>query len=105
MDLADLASEVYAMDSAWLRAYKLHLEKGADKIELQHDMLFVFLVEATTRLWTRCRQLLANVLPAGEGLQKIIGTVDHLLGQPPANVQQPLARIATRLLEAGKYSA
>ncbi|MBT9587387.1 acyl-CoA dehydrogenase family protein [bacterium] len=105
MDLADLASEVYAMDSAWLRAYKLHLEKGADKIELQHDMLFVFLIEATTRLWTRCRQLLANVLPAGEGLQKIIGTVDHLLGQPPANVQQPLARIATRLLEAGKYSA
>ena len=104
MDLADLASEIFAMDSAWLRTFKLHNDKGADKIELQRDMLFVFMVEATTRLWTRSRQLLANVLPAGEGLQKTIGQIDHLLGQPPVNVQQPLARIATRMLEAGKFS-
>lgn len=104
MDMADLASEVFAMDSAWLRAYKLAQERGLDKVQMQQDILFVFLVEATTRLWNRSRQLLANVLPAGDNLQKVMEQVDKLLGRPPANIQEPLARIAARLLESGKYA-
>lgn len=105
MTIADLAMEIYAMDSAWLRAVKLHGQRGADKIQLQQDILTVFLQESTTRLWSRCRQLLANLMPAGEGLQQILGQVDHLLGQPPINIQVPLARIAARLIESGKYCA
>ncbi len=105
MAIADLAIEIYAMDSAWLRTAKLIQERGADKVQFQQDILDVFLQEATTRLWTRSRQLLANLMPAGEALQKTLGKVDALLGQPPVNIQQPLARIASRLLEAGKYFA
>lgn len=105
MAIADLAIEIYAMDSTWLRTAKLIQERGADKVQFQQDILDVFLQEATTRLWTRSRQLLANLMPAGEALQKTLGKVDALLGQPPVNIQQPLARIATRLLEAGKYFA
>jgi alkylation response protein AidB-like acyl-CoA dehydrogenase len=104
MAIADLAMEIYAMDSAWLRAYKLTSEKGADKVEMQRDILTVFLQDATTRLWTRSRQLLANLMPAGEALTKTIGKVDFLLGQPPVNTQPALARIATRLIEAGKFN-
>jgi alkylation response protein AidB-like acyl-CoA dehydrogenase len=105
MRIADLAIEVFAMDSAWLRAAKQAGEKGEDKIELQRDILNVFLVDSSTRLWTNARQLLANLLPAGEALQKTIGKVDHLVGAAPANTQLPLQRIAARLLESGKYSA
>jgi len=105
MAIADLAIEIYAMDSTWLRTAKLIQERGADKVQFQQDILEVFLQEATTRLWTRSRQLLANLMPAGEALQKTLAKVDALLGQPPVNIQQPLARIATRLLEAGKYFA
>ncbi|MBX3167771.1 MAG: acyl-CoA dehydrogenase family protein [Candidatus Eremiobacteraeota bacterium] len=105
MRIADLAIEVFAMDSAWLRAAKQAGEKGEDKIELQKDILNVFLVDSTTRLWTNARQLLANLLPAGEALQKTIGKIDFLVGAPPANTQLPLQRIAAKLLEAGKYSA
>jgi len=105
MSIADLAMEIFAMDSAWLRAYKLQQEKGLDKIEYQHDMLTVFLHEATVRLWSCSRQLLANVLPAGEALQKTLGKLDYLLAQPPVNLQEPLRRIAQRLLDAGKFSA
>ncbi len=105
MRIADLATEVFAMDSAWLRAAKQAGEKGEDKIELQKDILNVFLVDSTTRLWTNARQLLANLLPAGEALQKTIGKVDFLVGAPPANTQLPLQRIAAKLLDAGKYNA
>ena len=105
MRIADLAIEIFAMDSAWLRASKLAGEKGLDKIELQTDILNVFLAESTTRLWTNARQLLANLLPAGEALQKTIGKIDYLVGGVPANTQLPLQRIAARLLDAGKYSA
>jgi len=105
MRIADLAIEVFAMDSTWLRAAKMAGEKGEDKIEFQKDILNVFLVDSTTRLWTNARQLLANLLPAGEALQKTIGKLDYLVGAPPANTQVPLQRIAARLLEAGKYTA
>lgn len=105
MRIADLAIEVFAMDSAWLRAAKQAGEKGEDKIELQKDILNVFLVDSSTRLWTNARQLLANLLPAGEALQKTIGKIDHLVGAPPANTQLPLQRIAAKLLDAGKYNA
>ncbi|MBN9415478.1 MAG: acyl-CoA dehydrogenase family protein [Candidatus Eremiobacteraeota bacterium] len=105
MRIADLAIEVFAMDSAWLRAAKQAGEKGEDKIEMQKDILNVFLVESTTRLWTNARQLLANLLPAGEALQKTTGKIDFLVGTAPANTQLPLQRIAAKLLEAGKYSA
>lgn len=105
MRIADLAIEVFAMDSTWLRAAKQAGEKGEDKIELQKDILNVFLVDSTTRLWTNARQLLANLLPAGEALQKMIGKIDFLVGAPPANTQLPLQRIAARLLDAGKYNA
>lgn len=105
MTVADLAMEIFAMDSAWLRAFKLQQEKGLDKIELQRDMLTVFLHEAQVRLWSRSRQLLANVLPAGEALQKTLTTLDQLLVQPPVDLQAPLRRIATRLLDAGKFCA
>ena len=104
MRIADLAIEVFAMDSAWLRAAKQAVEKGEDKIELQKDILNVFLVDSSTRLWTNARQLLANLLPAGEALQKTIGKIDHLVGAPPANTQLPLQRIAAKLLDAGKYN-
>ena len=105
MRIADLAIEVFAMDSAWLRAAKQATEKGEDKIELQKDILNVFLVDSTTRLWTNARQLLANLLPAGEALQKTVGKVDYLVGGAPANTQIPLQRIAAKVLEAGKYNA
>lgn len=105
MRIADLAIEVFAMDSAWLRAAKQAGEKGEDKMELQKDILNVFLVDSTTRLWTNARQLLANLLPAGEALQKTIGKIDFLVGAPPANTQLPLQRIAAKLLDAGKYNA
>ncbi len=105
MRIADLAIEVFAMDSAWLRAAKQAGEKGEDKMELQKDILNVFLVDSTTRLWTNARQLLANLLPAGEALQKTIGKIDFLVGAPPANTQLPLQRIAAKLLDAGKYTA
>lgn len=105
MRIADLAIEVFAMDSTWLRAAKQAGEKGEDKIEMQRDILNVFLVDSTTRLWTNARQLLANLLPAGEALQKTIGKIDFLVGAPPANTQLPLQRIAAKLLDAGKYNA
>ena len=105
MRIADLAIEVFAMDSTWLRAAKQAGEKGEDKIEMQRDILNFFLVDSTTRLWTNARQLLANLLPAGEALQKTIGKIDFLVGAPPANTQLPLQRIAAKLLDAGKYNA
>ena len=88
-----------------MRAAKQAGEKGEDKIEMQRDILNVFLVDSTTRLWTNARQLLANLLPAGEALQKTIGKIDFLVGAPPANTQLPLQRIAAKLLDAGKYNA
>jgi hypothetical protein len=63
----------------------------------------VFLHEASTRLWIRCRQLLANLLPAGEQLQKTLAQVDALVGVPPVNIQLPLQRIAAKVIEAGRF--
>lgn len=104
MAIADLAIEIFAMDSAWLRAHKLTQDRGAEKLELQYDILTVFVHEARTRLWVRCRQLLANLLPAGDQLNGTLSQVDALLGGTPVNTQTPLQRIAAKVIEAGKYA-
>jgi alkylation response protein AidB-like acyl-CoA dehydrogenase len=103
--IADLAIDIYAMDSAWMRAAKQIETKGADKSALQVDILTVFMHGAEARLWGRCRQLLANVVADPAHLTGALAKVDGLLGRPPVNMLEPLRRIATKTIEAGRYPA
>ena len=105
MSIADLAMEIYAMDSAWLRCVKQVQSKGADKSSLQQDIVRVFLHGAENRLWTRCRQLLANVVADAAELKGALATIDGLLQRPPINLLEPLRRIAAKTLDVGRYPA
>lgn len=95
MTLADLACDLYASDSACMRAARLEAAPESSA----HDLLWVWIEAARTRMWTRGRQLLANLDETARLTQ-----LDDLLGAPPRSVRPALDRIATRLVDSGRYS-
>ena len=103
MTVADIVTDIYAMDSAFARCTKLIQERGAEKAQLQTDITQVFFNAARGRLQGMTRQLLANLIADPTALAGTIKQVDGLLAGVPRNTVQPLRRIAQRALEAGKY--
>lgn len=105
MAVADIVTEVYAMDSAFARCSKLIQEKGADKLALQIDITQVFFSASRARFHAIARQLLANLVTDTATLQGMLKQLDALLTSVPRNSVEPLRRIAIRALEAGRYPA
>ena len=103
MAIADMIMEVYAQDSAVLRAQKLVEERGAEKTALEQDVVRVFVQQSTDRLRHSARTLLADVLSDAAELKGNLKAVDALLNQVPAATGEPLRRLAKRAVDLGRY--
>jgi len=98
--LADMVSEVYAMESVVRRAQQAAGTPGAEGHAL---MARAWVNEAVPRLEGLGRQVLAAV-EEGEALRTALTGLRRLLRYPPANAAALGRAIADRMLAAGRYA-
>src|SRR5205814_917534 len=93
--LADILIDLYAMESAILRARKY-------PSDLRRDLAVAFTQDAFTRIETTARTVLAS-LAEGDALQAQLGALRKLARREPVDTVHLKRRIAQRVLDAGGY--
>jgi butyryl-CoA dehydrogenase len=98
--IADMAIEVYALESAWLRAEKMGLA-GSGHADTAADIVRVFAADAADRL----QHAAANALAALESPdpQAEVDEVRAALGHGAVNTIAARRRIADVVIEANRY--
>ncbi len=100
--IADMVIETFAMDSALLRARKYVATQGEQKSELVIAMTQVYLETAFTRLEAAAKKVVAAVAE-GDMMRTQMAIVRRLAKHDPVNVIALQEKIASRLIETGKY--
>ena len=101
--LADVIIEVFAMDSALLRTMKLVQAQGENAAALPVAMTQVYLSEAMARIEVAARRVLAAAAE-GDNLRIQTTILRRLMKHEPTNVIGLRQQIATRTIEAAKYT-
>ena len=101
--LADVIIEVFAMDSALLRTMKLVQSRGENAVALPIAMTQVYLSEAMARIEVGARRVLAAAAE-GDNLRIQTTVLRRLMKHEPTNVIGLRQQIATRTIEAGRYT-
>jgi len=99
--VADMLTEIYAMESAVVRAAKM-TEAGHRWAELARQFALVYVNENWHKVQVNARMLLAEVLE-GEALDKGLGDLEAFGGYLPTASSRLRAAIATQLIEKGAY--
>jgi alkylation response protein AidB-like acyl-CoA dehydrogenase len=100
--IADLAIEIFALESALLRAERALGRGPAPEVKL--EMARVALPDGLGRIDALCRQILAASAD-GETLLPLMAALRRVLRYPPVDTIPPRRRIAERVLDAGGYVA
>ncbi|HUI85482.1 MAG TPA: acyl-CoA dehydrogenase family protein [Candidatus Binatia bacterium] len=100
--IADMVIETFAMDSALLRARKCAEAQGEEKSALVVAMTQVYLEGAFARLEAAAKKVVAAVAE-GDMLRTQMAIVRRLTKHEPVNVIALQEKIASRVLETGKY--
>ena len=98
--LADMAIEVYALESAILRAEKMQ-PRGGSYPAIARDIVAVFAADASDRLGVAAKNALAAIEGPNAG-----AAVEHALGElryGPVDTIAARRRIADAVIEAGRY--
>ncbi len=98
--LADMAIEVYALESAILRAEKMQ-KRGGGNAAIARDIVSVFAADAADRLGIAAKNALATI--AGPDAAAAIDRAVALLGHGPIDTIAARRRIADAVIEAGRY--
>ncbi|MCF8565275.1 acyl-CoA dehydrogenase family protein [Alicyclobacillus tolerans] len=100
--LANIAIEIYAVESALLRAQKaLDAGKNADN---KIDMVRIYTREAFSRIESNARDVLA-AMEEGDMLRTQLSVLKKLTRYTPVNAKEIKRQIAKRVIEAEKYLA
>ncbi len=100
--LADSAMEVYAMESALLRALKAVESAGEKESKTKIEMVQLYVSDATARLAGYARQALA-AMETGEELDRQLPVIGEALQFTPCNGMQLRRSIADRIIEVERY--
>ena len=98
--LADMAIEIYALESAMLRADKLQA-RGGGHAALAAEMVQVFAADSADRLFHAARNALAAIAAPNAA-----AAIDHaraMLQQAPVDTIATRRRIADAIIEANRY--
>ncbi len=98
MHTADILMDVYAADSAVLRA----LEAGGSKASLHTDAARVFVNDAAMRIEASARQALAAMVD-GDTLRTVLAALRRLFKMMPINTAELRRRIADETVAKGAY--
>lgn len=101
--LADLAIQIYAIESALLRTRKAIESEGAEGAAVKLDMLCCYCSDAASALHRLCVEAFAALAPAEE-LGEHVRTVDELVNGIPLNTIPVRRRIASHVGRACQYA-
>jgi hypothetical protein len=99
--VADMAMEIYVMESAVVRAERM-VGAGHRFADYARDCAEVFVNEAVAKVSANARFLLAEVLE-GDALEQGLGALRSLDRHQPVSSSVLRGRIAARLTERGGY--
>jgi alkylation response protein AidB-like acyl-CoA dehydrogenase len=100
--IADMTIEVYAMESAVLRAQKMVEQKGEASARLAIAMTRVYLTQAMEKVEAAAKKVIADVAE-GDMLRTQLAIVRRLAKYEPFNSIALRQQIAQKTIEAGKY--
>ncbi|MDT7605268.1 MAG: hypothetical protein QOF61_3265 [Acidobacteriota bacterium] len=103
LGIADIIMDTYAMESGVLRAQKLAGAQGEDTAARYLDIVRVFVSDATDRVETRARSVLA-AMSEGDELRTLLAALRRFTKRTPANTVVARQRIADVLIKANRYS-
>jgi len=101
--LADMAQEVYAMDSSLLRALKSIGSVGEKESKTKIEMVRLYVNESMVRIASYARQVLA-AMETDDTLEKQINILNSALEFTPADGVKLRREIGDRIIEAEKYT-
>ena len=100
--IADMTIEIYAMESAVLRAQKITEQKGEAGAALAVAMTRVYLAQAMEKIEAAARRVIAAVAD-GDMLRTQMAILRRLAKYEPFNTIALRQQIAAKTIEAGKY--
>jgi alkylation response protein AidB-like acyl-CoA dehydrogenase len=100
--LSNLVMEVYAMESALLRAQKKLSRSGPDACATECDAVRAFIHEAATRMEMDARRALSRI-GEGDTLRTQLALLRRFLRRTPPDVFELKRRVANRALELNRY--
>ena len=98
--LADMAIEVYALESAILRSQKI-AARGGSHAAIAADMVSVFSSDSADRLFHAAKNALAAIAAPNAGAA--VDRAHALLRQAPVDTVAARRRIAAAIIEAARY--
>jgi alkylation response protein AidB-like acyl-CoA dehydrogenase len=101
--IADMTIEIYAMESAVLRAQKMVEQKSEAAAALPIAMTRVYLTQALEKVEAAAKKVIADVAE-GDMLRTQLAIVRRLSKHEPFNTVALRQQIAQRTIEAGKYT-
>jgi alkylation response protein AidB-like acyl-CoA dehydrogenase len=101
--IADMTIEIYAMESAVLRAQKMVEQRGEAAAALPVAMTRVYLTQALEKVEAAAKKVIADVAE-GDMLRTQLAIVRRLSKHEPFNTIALRQQIAQKTIEAGKYS-
>ncbi len=101
--IADMTIEIYAMESAVLRAQKLAEQKGEGSAELAIAMARVYMTQALEKIEAAAKKVIADVAD-GDMLRTQLAIVRRLAKHDPFNTIGLRQQIAQKTIERGKYT-
>uniref|UniRef100_A0A7V5CTB4 Acyl-CoA dehydrogenase n=1 Tax=Acidobacterium capsulatum TaxID=33075 RepID=A0A7V5CTB4_9BACT len=101
--LADLTTEVYALESALLRARKLRqAEERAERVELAESMTALYAISAFEKV-TAAAELVAAAVAEGDTLRTHLAILRRFARHEPANAVTLSRQIAAAAVVKGRY--
>jgi len=101
--IADMTIEIYAMESAVLRAQKLVESKGEAAAAMAIAMTRVYMTQALDKIEAAAKKVIADVAE-GDMLRTQLAIVRRLAKHEPFNTIPLRQQIAQKTMETGKYS-
>jgi alkylation response protein AidB-like acyl-CoA dehydrogenase len=100
--MADILIEVYAMESAVLRARKIAERQGEAAADLAIAMTQVYAAQAMEKIESCAKKVLAAVAE-GDMLRTQMAILRRMTKHEPVNIIALEQKIAARVIDAGKY--
>jgi butyryl-CoA dehydrogenase len=101
--IADITIEIYAMESAVLRAQKIAEQKGESAAALPTAMTRVYLTQALEKIEAAAKKVIADVAD-GDMLRTQLAILRRLAKHEPFNTIALRQQIAAKTIERGKYT-
>lgn len=102
MNIADMAIEIYAAESALLRVEKLVGMRGEEKCKTQLAMMRVYVNEACDKIWVNGKEAL-NSYAEGDELRMMLMGLKRYTKQEPFNAKAARQLIADTIITENKY--